>query len=91
MVLQTAQGILKGAQNEARIRVMFDTGSHKSFVTSNVVRKAELPVKRKEWLEISTFGKAMTDNKLRDVFDLEIMPLKGGVPIKMEAYGVESC
>ena len=48
VVFQTAQGIPKGAQNEARIRVVFDTGSHKSFVTLNVVRTAELPVKRKE-------------------------------------------
>jgi hypothetical protein len=77
VVLQTVQGTLKGAQNAAQIHVMFDTGSHKSFVTSKVVRATGLPVKRKEWSEISMFGKAMNDYKLRDVFDLEIAPCKG--------------
>ena len=90
VVLQTAQGILKGAQNAARIRVMFDTGSHKSFVTSKVVRAAGLPVKRKEWLEISTFVKAINNYKLRDVFDVEIAPCKGEEAVTIEAYCVET-
>ena len=90
VVLQTAQGVLKGAQNQVRIRVMFDTGSHKSFVTSKAVRAAKLLVKRKEWLEITTFAKTTCDSKLREVFELEISPFKGHGSIKMEAYAVES-
>ena len=90
MVLQTDQGILKGAQTGVRIRVMFDTGSHKSFVTSKVVKVAGLPVKRKEWLEITKFAQTMSDKKLREVFEPEIAPLKGLGSKKIEAYGVES-
>ena len=90
VVLQTAQGLLRGANREARLRVMFDTGSHKSLVMSKTVKAAGLPVNRKEWLEITTLGKAMRDNQLRDVFELEIAPLKGSKSVKIEAFGVES-
>ena len=54
IALQTAQALVKG--NNSRIRVLFDSGSHKAFVTAKVARAYNLSVIRKEWLSISTFG-----------------------------------
>ncbi len=34
VALQTARGVLKG-KREAKVRVLFDAGSHRSFVTSH--------------------------------------------------------
>lgn len=90
VALQTAQGYVKGNAKDVRIRVMFDTGSHKSFVTSSVAHAAGLSVKRKEWIEITTFGQVMTDRRLREVFELQIRPVEGGDSISIEAYGVSS-
>lgn len=52
VALQTAQGLVNGENDDVRVRVMFDTGSHKSFVTAKVVHSAGLQPKRKEWIEI---------------------------------------
>ena len=77
LALQTAQGYVKGNAKDVRIHVMFDTGSHRSFVTSRVAHASGLSVKRKEWIKITTFGQAMTDKRLREVFELEIKPVGG--------------
>lgn len=45
MALQTAQGYVKDNAKDVRIRVMFDTGSHKSFMTSRVAHTSGLSVK----------------------------------------------
>ena len=87
VALQTARAVLKGESASTRIRVMFDSGSHRSFVTRKTVKSVGLEVKRKEWIEISTFGKSLTD---RGLYELEIAPLRSGKAIKIEAYEVPS-
>eukprot|EP00795_Rhopilema_esculentum_P004806 gene4806-21116_t len=42
---------------------------------SRVVDSAGLQPKRKEWLEVSTFGQQVADGGLKEVFDLEIRSL----------------
>ncbi|XP_046855895.1 tyrosine aminotransferase-like [Xenia sp. Carnegie-2017] len=51
----TAQGVLVG-QNKERVRVLFDSGSQKSFVTNRTKQDAKLNVARRKWLEVNTFG-----------------------------------
>ena len=72
-----------------RVRVLFDTGSHKSFVSRKVVKAAGVPAKRKEWIEIKSFGQEKAEGKLHDVFELEVLPVTGEESVKIEAYGVE--
>ena len=55
VTLQTAQRVVKGTK-EKRVRVLFDSGSEKTFVTAHVMNEAGLSAIRKEWLEIKTFG-----------------------------------
>ena len=90
VLLQTAQGRVKGNTGDVRIRVMFDSGSHRSFITLKVAKDAGLKSKRKEWVEISTFGQAMVDRRLREVFEIEIRPVRIGEGTVIEAYGVSS-
>ena len=55
VALQTARGILRG-EREARVRVPFDAGSHRSFVTSKVANLVKPKGIRWELLGIDTFS-----------------------------------
>jgi hypothetical protein len=83
VALQTAQALVKGVKGSPRVRVLFDAGSHKSFVSRKVVKAAGVPAKRKEWIEIKSFGQEKAERKLHDLFEL------GEESVKIEAYGVE--
>ena len=87
VALQTAQGILKG-ESAKRVRVLFDSGSQKSFVTSKAMKDAKLHVVRREWLEVNTFGGATKDGKVREVVDFKINSVKGSRSIRLEALVV---
>ncbi|XP_068678457.1 uncharacterized protein [Montipora foliosa] len=58
-----------------KVRVLFDAGSHRSFVTVRVAQYAQLSVIRREWLGISAFGQTSGDMQLRDVVHMEIARL----------------
>lgn len=66
VVLQTAQAQIAGKGN-ARIRVIFVTESHTSFVTSRVAKGFSLEILRKEWLAVNTFGQRAAGSNLREV------------------------
>ena len=89
--LQTAQALIKGKPQAIRARVLFDTGSHRTFVTQGVVERAGLSPIRKEILGIKTFGSNNVDERERDVVEIEMFPLKSDRPtsVKVEAYVVE--
>ncbi|CAB4017825.1 Hypothetical predicted protein [Paramuricea clavata] len=72
--LRSASALIAKSEEE---RCAYSLGRHAHESCDKVVRAAGLPVKSKEWLEISVFSKAMNDYKLRDVFDLEIASCKG--------------
>ena len=90
VALQTAQALVKcsGLDSAVRVRVLFDTGSQRSFVTPRVVSGSQ-PI-RKETVEISTFGQEGTIKGLKEVFAFELCPVNGGEGTKIEAYLVPS-
>ena len=53
VALQTARGILRG-EREAKVRVLFDEGSHRSFVTSKAASLVNPKGLRRELLGINT-------------------------------------
>ena len=89
IVLQTAQALVEGKDSPVKVRVLFDSGSQLSFVRSRVVESAGLQPKRKEWLEVSTFGQQVSDGGLKEVFDLDIRSVDGKSGHKIEAFAVE--
>ena len=87
VALQTAQAQIVG-KGSSRVRVLFDTASHKSFVTSRVVKSFELETVRREWLTVNTFGRRATGSNLRDVVGIDLTPVGGGKVLRVEAYVV---
>ncbi len=88
VALQTARAVIRGDGDPYRVRVLFDAGSHRSFITSKAARCSQLPVIRQDWLEISTFGQGSKDACLRDVVDVKVSPIGGQKVIQIEAYVV---
>ena len=70
IALQTAQALMKG-RKQGRVRVLFDSGSHRSFITAKAANLYGLGIVRKEWLSISTFGQRVKDSGLREVVHSE--------------------
>ena len=63
IALQTAQALIKGSR-KGRVRVLFDSGSHRSLITVKAASSYDLGIARKEWLSISTFGQRTMESGL---------------------------
>ena len=87
-VLQTKQAIASGIRN-LKVRVLFDKGSQKTFVTSKVVRELRIGPKRVDSLGIKTVGSNVVDEKMKDVVELELASVSGKHRLKIEAYLAE--
>ena len=87
VALQTTKAQIVG-KGSLRVRVLFDTASHKSFVTSQVVKSFKLKTLRWEWLTVNTFGQRATGSNLRDVVGIYLTPVGGGKVLRVEAYVV---
>ena len=88
IALQTAKAVVKGTHRNLRVRVLFDAGSQRSFITTKVVQSAGLQVKRQEWIKVCTFGEQTKESGLKGVCDLQMFPFQGGHGVKIEAYEV---
>ena len=88
VALETARAVVRGKGKPCGVRVLFDAGSHRSFITSRAAQRAQLAVIRQDWLGISTFGQRSRDTRLRDVVKIKVSPVGGQKGITMEAYVV---
>ena len=69
-----------------RCRVLFDSGSQRSFISSSVVSMCEdVEKKEKEWLMVSGFGEKEAKEMYCHVHKLEVESIKGGEIINLEA------
>ena len=68
--------------------MLYDTASHKSFVTSRLVQTTGLTTIRKEWLAVNTFGQRATGSNLREVVGIDFTPVGGRKVITIEAFVV---
>ena len=85
VALQTALANVEG-KKEVKMRVMFDTGSQKTFITAKAVNKSGAKPVRKESLGIKAFGRSEPEVVMRDVFELPLVSLNGGKSITVEAF-----
>ena len=88
VAFQTACAAVSEEGEPRKVRVLFDTGSHHSFVTARVAQHAQLRVIRQDWLGISTFGQTSRDMQLRDVVPMKVSALGVQKVIEIEAYVV---
>ena len=87
VALQTAQAQIAG-KGTSRIRVLFDTASHKSFVTSRVVKSFQLEILRREWLTVNTFGQGAMGSNSREVVGIDLTAVGGGKVMTIQAFVV---
>ncbi|XP_028412500.1 uncharacterized protein LOC114535337 [Dendronephthya gigantea] len=87
VALQTARGVLRG-ERVVKVRVLFDAGSHRSFVTSKAAGLANPRGIRRELLGINTFGQKCVKAEHREVVELKLEPLNGNKVITLEAFVV---
>ena len=88
VALQTALAVVNG-KKESRVRVLFDTGSHKSFITSEAVGKLGLKPVRREELGIKVFGSKEAVNEMRDVVKFSLSALNDVSGVTIEAFVVK--
>ncbi len=81
----TALPLVNGDKGHC-VRVLFDSGSQKCFVTPKLVERAGLKVIRSESLGIRAFGASEADRAERKVVELELHSLSGVEKVKVEAY-----
>ena len=89
VALQTALARV-GGRKESRVRVLFDSGSQKTFISAKVVDKLDLKPLREESLGIKTFGQSEPEIKKRAVYEFLLEPLKNnGKSVNVEAFLVD--
>ena len=89
VALQTALGSVNG-KREGKVRILFDSGSHRSFITTKAVKALELKPVRRENLVINAFGCRESEEEERDIVEFTIMPVSGGKSVKVSCIVVHS-
>ena len=90
IALQTAQAILriKDRKQPVKCRVMFDSGSQRSFVTTAIVKLLGGKPMEKEWMRINGFGVTEPKRKLCNVLEICVSPVNGGESVKVNVCEV---
>ena len=89
VALQTALARVEGKE-KSRVRVLYDSGSQKTFISAKVVNKLGLKPLREEMLAIKKFGESEPEVKKREVYEMILAPLKRNVEgVKVEAFVVD--
>jgi len=84
--LQTALAIVRDKDRKVKALVVFDSGSHKTFVSLKVRDEFRLEPCCRERLGIKTFGSTNVDEKLR----MQLESVEGKTAGILEAYVVEN-
>ena len=89
VALQTAQGIVTATNGKqgVRCRILLDSGSQRTFVTSNLAKLMDGKPIRNEWLDLCAFG-SKGKKTLSNVFEVNVAPLNGAERVRMEVYEV---
>ena len=91
VALQTAQAVVENGEESMRVRVLFDSGSHRSFVTSSLVSRLNLEPIISESIGIKLFGTNVPETKVRSVVELSLMPISSNAreSVKLQAIVVD--
>ena len=89
MALQTALARVEGKE-KSKVRVLYDSGSQKTFISAKVVNKLVLMPLKEEMLAIIKFGESEPEVKKREVYEMIFAPLKRNAEgVKVEAFVVD--
>lgn len=85
--ITTAQSVVNG-KKRLKVRVLFNTGRQRSFITSRVVKFRAIEKSRHEWVVTSTFDLQVKEGGLKAVHKLELFPVCDGDGVEVEMYEV---
>ena len=88
-VLPTATLNVGYCNQQANVRAFFDTGSRRSFISPEVVKRLNLRVIKQVPVNISTFGKE-TESCMLDLVKVKIRFGKSKIPLTMLVHGLFS-
>ena len=88
VALQTALAAVEG-KKEGKLRVLFDTGSQRTFVSMRAVHRLDLKPIREESLSIKVIGRSEPETALRSIYEIPLLPLQGGRKVSVEAFLIE--
>ena len=81
-VLPTATLNVSYCNEQANVRAFFDTGSHRSFISPEVVKQLNLRVIKQVPVNVSTFGND-TESCMLDLVKVKIRFCKSKIPLSM--------
>ena len=81
-VLPTATLNVSYCNEQANVRDFFDTGSHRSFISPDIVKRLNLRVIRQVPVNLSTFGND-TESRMLDLVRVKIRFGKSKIPLTM--------
>ena len=86
ILLQTATTNVKNPQSNCsiKVRVLLDSGSHRTYVTENLANRLELKRLKKEIISVVTFGSTKPKQIESHVVSIEL-PLKDGTSFNLLA------
>jgi len=80
VLLQTARALASDGTSNNRcvnIRILFDTGSQRSYATESLVKRLNLKPIRRERLQLNTFGEPGFKGKSCDLVEINLQKLNG--------------
>ena len=87
VLLQTARALASDGANarSVNIRILFDTGSQRSYVTESLVKRLNLKPLRKERLQLNTFGEPGFKGNNCDLVTIHLQKFNGGDSLQLHA------
>ena len=83
ILMQSAVTKIRGAGKQYRqARILFDTGSQRTFITQDMTHKLELKPTGKELLDVTTFGSFQSTRKTYDIVSFSISTETENITIK---------
>ena len=87
VLLQTARANVSNESKSAPARILFDTGSQRSYIRKSLQHRLGLNPIGKETLQLNTFGENESKRENCDVFKINLANKSGGSSVEITAIG----
>lgn len=85
VLLQTAKAIASSSLRSTPVRILFDTGSQRSYIENSPQRQLKLEPIKRETLRLNIFGESKCKRQNYEVFKLTIENKDGGENVEITA------
>ena len=80
--MQSAITKIRAGKQYRQARILFDTGSQKTFLAQDMKHKLKLKTMGEELLGVTTFGSFQSTRKTYDIVSFSLSTEKGDIKIK---------